>query len=106
MSLIEPMTNKSKPFLLQVTNQSNMNKGPGVVQSTYCMNSPYASHQLISPGLMIVMLTSLVSKYFKRLQPTFSRLLVMGLCWSWGVSPYIEDKADADDDSAGRTHLG
>ena len=83
MSSIDPMTSKSKPFLLQVTNQSNMNKRPGVIQSTYCMNPPYASHQLISPGFMTAMLTSLVSQYFKRLQPTFSRLLVMGPCWSW-----------------------
>ena len=77
MSSIDPMTSKSKPFLPQVTNQSNMNKRPGVIQRTYCINPPYASHQLISPGLMTAMLTSLVSKYYKRLQPIFSRLLVM-----------------------------
>ena len=40
MSSIDPMTSKSKPFLPEVTNQSNMNKRPGVIQSTYCMNPP------------------------------------------------------------------
>ena len=83
MSSIDPMTSKSKPILPEVTNQSNMNKRPGVIQSTYCVNPPYARHQLISPGLMTAMLTSLVSKYYKRLHCTFSRLLVMGPCWSW-----------------------